>query len=127
MWRPPIITKTFCEIQVADFPFDSQNCTIKIGSWTGNTFLIQTKNFDVRYDLDTCCEPIDLSTYNVNGEWEMFHTGCWRHILMYGGLPFGYEDVTHYIILKRRPRYLILNIIIPTIVFSVSQYDFKCL
>ncbi|CBY12093.1 unnamed protein product [Oikopleura dioica] len=119
MWRPPIITKTFCEIQVANFPFDSQNCSIKIGSWTGNTFLLQTRNFDVRYDVCTCCEPIDLSTYNINGEWEMFQTGCWRHVLFYGDLAEGYEDVTHYIVLKRRPRYLILNIIIPTIVFSL--------
>ena len=49
-WRPPIISKTFCEIRVADFPFDTQNCTLKIGTWTHDKFMVDITSFDNEFN-----------------------------------------------------------------------------
>ena len=59
-WRPPIISKTFCEIRVADFPFDTQNCTLKIGTWTHDQRMIDIMSFNETYNETSCCENPDL-------------------------------------------------------------------
>ena len=33
-WGTPVILKGHCEIHVLEFPFDTQNCAMKFGSWT---------------------------------------------------------------------------------------------
>lgn len=59
-WRPPIITKTFCEIRVDNFPFDVQNCTLKIGPWTYDGTVVDMSNFNNSYNEKYCCQAIDL-------------------------------------------------------------------
>ena len=60
-WRPPIISKTFCEIRVADFPFDTQNCTLKIGTWTHNQFMVNIMSFNQTFNNNvSCCQSPDL-------------------------------------------------------------------
>ena len=34
IWGAPLIINAHCEIQVKDFPFDTQTCSLKFGSWT---------------------------------------------------------------------------------------------
>ena len=33
-WLAPIILKSKCDIDVKHFPFDTQHCPLKFGSWT---------------------------------------------------------------------------------------------
>ena len=51
-----------------------------------------------------------FSTYEQNGEWELRASGCWKHYVSYSCCPEVYMDLTYYVVLKRRPLYLILNI-----------------
>lgn len=40
IWNPPAIFKSYCEIVVLHFPFDLQNCTMKLGTWTYDGLLV---------------------------------------------------------------------------------------
>lgn len=35
-WEPPVITKSYCDINVKYFPFDEQTCYLKFGTWSYN-------------------------------------------------------------------------------------------
>ena len=39
-WIAPLIIRGHCEIHVVDFPFDTQRCEMKFGSWTYNGFKV---------------------------------------------------------------------------------------
>ncbi|KAL4641747.1 neuronal acetylcholine receptor subunit beta-2-like [Arapaima gigas] len=62
-WLPPAIYKSACKIEVKDFPFDQQNCTLKFRSWTYDHTeidLILTSDFASRDDFTPSGE---LPTY----------------------------------------------------------------
>lgn len=40
-WNPPAIFKSYCEIIVLHFPFDLQNCSMKLGTWTYDGNLVK--------------------------------------------------------------------------------------
>ena len=46
LWNPPAIFKSSCEIDVEFFPFDTQVCHLKFGSWSFDGFqvCIQLRN-----------------------------------------------------------------------------------
>ena len=39
-WRPPAIYKSSCSMDVEYFPYDTQKCFLKIGSWTYDGFQV---------------------------------------------------------------------------------------
>ena len=38
-WNPLAKLKTSCDIDMQDFPFDTQSCNVKIGSWESYTVI----------------------------------------------------------------------------------------
>ena len=40
LWNPPAIFKSSCEIDVEFFPFDTQVCHLKFGSWSFDGFQV---------------------------------------------------------------------------------------
>lgn len=40
VWVPPMTTKTECPMDLTYWPFDTQRCTIYLGSWTTDGFQI---------------------------------------------------------------------------------------
>ena len=40
VWQPPAIYKSSCAIDVEFFPYDIQNCMLKMGSWTYDGFQV---------------------------------------------------------------------------------------
>lgn len=39
-WNPPVIYKSYCAINITDYPFDVQNCSLKFGTWSHNGNLV---------------------------------------------------------------------------------------
>ena len=44
MWLAPIVVESVCHYNVRFFPYDSQQCTLSIGSWTYHGFQIDIYN-----------------------------------------------------------------------------------
>ncbi|XP_029963025.1 acetylcholine receptor subunit alpha-like isoform X2 [Salarias fasciatus] len=109
-WNPPAIFKSYCEINVLQFPFDLQNCSMKLGIWTYHGWLAIINQ---EHDLT------DLSNYMESGEFVLKFSRCWKHWVKYkccGDTP--YLDITYHFLMVRRPLYFIVNVIIPCMLFS---------
>ncbi len=65
-WIPPSIFKSTCQVDIEVFPYDSQNCSMKFGSWTydGDSIDIQfLGNPEMNMDL-----------YIKSNEWDIVST-----------------------------------------------------
>uniref|UniRef100_A0A3Q3FR77 Cholinergic receptor nicotinic alpha 1 subunit n=1 Tax=Labrus bergylta TaxID=56723 RepID=A0A3Q3FR77_9LABR len=109
-WNPPAIFKSYCEIIVLHFPFDLQNCSMKLGTWSYDGNLVV-----VNADSD---RP-DLSNFMESGEWVMKDFRSWKHWVYYACCPdTPYLDITYHFLMLRLPLYFIVNVIIPCMLFS---------
>ncbi|XP_038645297.1 acetylcholine receptor subunit alpha isoform X2 [Scyliorhinus canicula] len=110
IWTPPAIYKSYCEIIVTYFPFDQQNCSIKLGIWTydGTRVAIFPEN-----------DRPDLSIFMESGEWVMKDYRGWKHWVYYTCCPdTPYLDITYHFVMQRLPLYFVVNVIIPCLLFS---------
>ncbi|CAL8321838.1 unnamed protein product [Merluccius merluccius] len=109
-WNPPAIFRSYCEIIVLHFPFDLQNCSMKLGTWTNDGTLVV-----INPDSD---RP-DLSNFMESGEWVMKDYRSWKHWVYYACCPdTPYLDITYHFLMLRLPLYFIVNVIIPCMLFS---------
>lgn len=61
----------------------------------------------------------DSFSFSENGEWEIIHRPARRNI--YRSIPMDsnkHQDITFYLIIKRKPLFYIVNIIIPCVLIS---------
>ena len=64
MWLNPAMFKSICDVDVTNFPFDDQECSLKFGSWTSDKFKIDLVAKNI----------IALNRYYVNnGEWKLLN------------------------------------------------------
>uniref|UniRef100_A0A4W5JIN3 Acetylcholine receptor subunit delta n=1 Tax=Hucho hucho TaxID=62062 RepID=A0A4W5JIN3_9TELE len=121
-WLPPAIFRSSCAINVNYFPFDWQNCTLKFTSLTYNAkeITMQLKEEpedDKSYKVEWII--IDPAGFTENGEWEIIHKPARRNT--YKNIPIEsnkHQDITFYLIIKRKPLFYIVNIIIPSVLIS---------
>ncbi|PNJ59995.1 acetylcholine receptor subunit alpha isoform X1 [Pongo pygmaeus] len=109
-WTPPAIFKSYCEIIVTHFPFDEQNCSMKLGTWTydGSVVAINPES-----------DQPDLSNFMESGEWVIKESRGWKHWVSYSCCPnTPYLDITYHFVMQRLPLYFIVNVIIPCLLFS---------
>ena len=53
LWNPPAIFKSSCEIDVEFFPFDTQVCHLKFGSWSFDGFQVCNQLRNISRDNST--------------------------------------------------------------------------
>ena len=73
-WSMPLISKSACKVNVADYPFDEQRCALKFGSWTYSGAELNLTNY-----ADTAV----LEKYETNGEWDVIAMPCVRNEVGY--------------------------------------------
>ncbi|KAL7840648.1 hypothetical protein AOLI_G00259710 [Acnodon oligacanthus] len=123
-WLPPAIFRSSCSINVNYFPFDWQNCTLKFSSLTYNAkeislHLKEEKDSDTEKYYKVEWIIIDPEGFTENGEWEIIHRPARRNT--YKNIPMDsnkHQDITFYLIIKRKPLFYIVNIIIPCVLIS---------
>ncbi|CAJ0944401.1 unnamed protein product, partial [Mesorhabditis belari] len=106
-WIPPAIIRSSCNIDIAWFPFDTQRCSMKFGSWTYSGFFTDLRN-----------TSSSTATYQPNGEWQLLGLESGRSIFYYECCPEPYYDVTFTITIRRRTLYYGFNLVLPCMLIS---------
>ncbi|KFW95054.1 hypothetical protein N336_12915, partial [Phalacrocorax carbo] len=105
-WLPPAIYKSACKIEVKHFPFDQQNCTLKFRSWTYD-------HTEIDMVLKTSMASMD--DFTPSGEWDIVALPGRRTV---NPLDPSYVDVTYDFIIKRKPLFYTINLIIPCVLIT---------
>ncbi|XP_077419497.1 neuronal acetylcholine receptor subunit beta-4 [Vanacampus margaritifer] len=105
-WLPPAIYKSACKIEVKHFPFDMQNCTLKFRSWTYD---------HTEIDLILKTEVASMDDFTPSGEWDILALPGRRTV---NPLDATYVDVTYDFIIKRKPLFYTINLIIPCVLIT---------
>ncbi|XP_022451806.1 acetylcholine receptor subunit epsilon isoform X3 [Delphinapterus leucas] len=118
-WLPPAIYRSICAVEVTYFPFDWQNCSLVFRSQTYNAEEVELV-FAVDDEGDTISNiDIDTEAYTENGEWAIdFCPGVIRR--HDGGSNDGPGDteVIYTLIIRRKPLFYVINIIVPCVLIS---------
>ncbi|CAI5438620.1 unnamed protein product [Caenorhabditis angaria] len=88
---------------------------MKFGSWT-----FHGEAIDLQIDNDeNGNQTMDLSTYLVNGEWQIISTHAVRRVSYYKCCVEPYPTVNYYLHIRRRTLYYGFNLIIPSLLISL--------
>ncbi|XP_066271917.1 neuronal acetylcholine receptor subunit beta-4-like [Branchiostoma lanceolatum] len=104
-WLPPAIFQSSCAIDVRQFPFDRQNCSMKFGSWTYTSD-------EVDVVIQDYGKTAILDDFKASGEWNLLDSPSRR--VEEGNEVYIYYDL----IIERKPLFYIINLIIPCIAIS---------
>ncbi|EYC22866.1 hypothetical protein Y032_0016g2995 [Ancylostoma ceylanicum] len=134
--NPPGIFRFICKVDVTYYPFDTQTCFLKMGSWTYSgkhinldfmlTQMIGVKGHPVNAAIRpygdnpesySVNESIDLQVYLQNGEWDLMNTPGTRVVTDFGDAS--YHELYYYIHIRRRTLAYGINLIIPSLVISM--------
>ncbi|GAB1603731.1 neuronal acetylcholine receptor subunit alpha-10-like [Argonauta hians] len=111
LWPVPVKLKSSCKVDITYFPFDDQQCILRFGSWIYSGLWI---------DYITMMEgnPVDLTTYVNNSEWDLLDIRLDKNIRTHSCCPDPHPDMTYTLYIRRRTFYYIFNIIIPCVMLS---------
>ncbi|KAK5643122.1 hypothetical protein RI129_006967 [Pyrocoelia pectoralis] len=93
VWVPPAQLVALCDLNLRYWPFDTQQCYLKFGSWTYDGSEIDIKLAD---------SSIDLSYVISNGEWDITDTNVTRSVKYYSCCDEPYVDAEFRLTLTRR-------------------------
>jgi len=108
--------RTSCVFDLENFPFDTQTCSYKFGSWLYDKSQIDISNVD---------NPIDLTNYQSNQEWSIINSEHYIEEKVYKCCTETFQSTFYKITIKRKYGYYVLNIILPT--FATSTLMIICL
>ncbi|KAJ8273518.1 hypothetical protein GJAV_G00102520 [Gymnothorax javanicus] len=105
-WLPPAIYKSACKIEVKHFPFDQQNCTLRFRSWTYDRTEI---------DLVLKTDVASMDDFTPSGEWDIVALPGRRNE---NPADSAYVDITYDFIIRRKPLFYTINLIIPCVLIT---------
>ena len=110
-WFCPLILETECSVDIEWFPFDRQICPFRFGLWTYD---------GLRVNFSLVTPKADVTSYIPNGEWNLESMNGKRTELFYSCCPTTpYPVIDYDIIIIRRTKFYIINLIWPGILIAV--------
>lgn len=111
-WIPPAIYKSSCSIDISRFPFDSQRCKFKFGSWSYDGTKV-----DIMF-LNNMTQ-IDLGDFVASNEWDIISYDAVRTVTRYPCCVEPYPDLTYTLELRRKVAFYSYILLLPCILLSV--------
>jgi len=108
-WLAPSMIHSKCVVDIKHFPFDSQHCKLKFGSWIYG---------DDKLNLLSQGTGVDLSKNIRHVQWKLFSMKVSKSLVKYSCCPTSYHHVIYTIVMKRRSLFYLVNLIAPLVVIS---------
>ncbi|KAI5087704.1 neuronal acetylcholine receptor subunit alpha-6 precursor, partial [Silurus meridionalis] len=105
-WLPPAIYRSACAIEVRNFPFDQQNCTMKFRSWTYDR---------TELDLVLISDFASRDDFTPSGEWDIVSLPGRKNE---DPDDATYIDITYDFVIRRKPLFYTINLIIPCVLIT---------
>ncbi|KAM5310542.1 acetylcholine receptor subunit beta isoform 2-T2 [Glossophaga mutica] len=121
-WQPPGIYRSSCSIQVTYFPFDWQNCTMVFSSYSYDSSEVSLHTGLGPDGQERQEVHIHEGTFIENGQWEIIHKPSRLIQPLVDPRRGGEgqrEEVTFYLIIRRKPLFYLVNVIAPCILITV--------
>ncbi|XP_077983464.1 neuronal acetylcholine receptor subunit alpha-6-like [Glandiceps talaboti] len=110
-YTPPAVFKTPCTMNIRYFPFDIQRCKLNFGPWelTTDKLLMHAIYDDVKQEK-----------YTDNTEWRFLNSSVGVEGEEFSSYPDEeYSLLVYTLVLKRRPLYYLINILLPCLILAV--------
>lgn len=117
-WNPPAIYKSACEMDITYFPFDTQTCTMKFGSWTYDGYQVDLRHHQERNGTGLVEVGMDLSEFYLSVEWDIMSVPALRKVVKYSCCDTPYLDITFNLTMRRKTLFYTVNLIIPCVGIS---------
>ncbi|VDN93453.1 unnamed protein product [Brugia pahangi] len=111
----PALYTIRCRIDIRYFPYDHQNCTLTLGSWTSSKALLN-------YTTD---KAVNMHSYIPNEEWDILSFNLYRHEYLYACCQDPWVIIEGSLIIRRKPLYYVVNLIIPTTILTLGFFNLK--
>uniref|UniRef100_A0A183CJ61 Neur_chan_LBD domain-containing protein n=1 Tax=Globodera pallida TaxID=36090 RepID=A0A183CJ61_GLOPA len=106
----PAIYKLSCKMNVRFFPYDQQNCSFIISSWTHDMATI---------DYHFARPTVNMKNYVVDDEWDVISFEFSRQELQFKCCVRPWAMLYAHLVIRRKPLYYIVNLVIPTSIITV--------
>ncbi|CAB3407734.1 unnamed protein product [Caenorhabditis bovis] len=124
-WQPPVVYDAFCNINIEWYPYDTQTCELKFGSWTypgSQLNLVHLSTDIVNQTIDEKGENVwkvengvDLMSYQESVEWDLLSVEGVRHKKWYTCCDYPTIDITYYLIIRRKKLFYTVNLMVPCV------------
>ncbi|XP_050510436.1 acetylcholine receptor subunit alpha-L1-like [Diabrotica virgifera virgifera] len=94
LWVPPAQLVVLCGLNLKYWPFDTQECSLKFGSWTYSGDQIDLLHYNDNAE-------VGLEFIISNSEWELTNAVQTRHVKYYSCCAEAYPDITVNLTLNR--------------------------
>uniref|UniRef100_A0A914DW60 Neurotransmitter-gated ion-channel ligand binding domain protein n=1 Tax=Acrobeloides nanus TaxID=290746 RepID=A0A914DW60_9BILA len=110
----PSLYRTSCLLDIRFFPYDQQNCTLIISSWTNDK-----AGMDYEPDPENLGNIVNLDNFIFNEEWDVVSFRIYRVEQTFKCCPHPWVLLHASLVIRRKPLYYIVNLVIPTSVITL--------
>ncbi|KAK5968696.1 Proton-gated ion channel subunit pbo-6, partial [Trichostrongylus colubriformis] len=103
----PAIYSVMCRIGIAQFPFDSQTCELRIASWGYGEDKLQ---------LNATRKPY-LQHYSANEEWALHDIGIRQALYDHEGMIV--SEARYFVVIARKPFYYLVSLVLPSYIICM--------
>lgn len=114
-WMPSVSFRTHCAIDMTDFPFDKQTCSLKFLSWTYDENLVNLTHW---YGEDDT-QDVSLVNFGGNHKWIVEKVTARRNSVYYACCPERYVDITFDIQVRRASSFAVHLFLAPSVTLSL--------